>query len=58
MATTSKQSAANREPRAHFAPTRAATLLDHVSLPAADLDRAAEFYDPVLKTPGLGAVRP
>ena len=29
-------------------------MLDHVSLPVADLERAAEFYDSVLKTLGLG----
>jgi catechol 2,3-dioxygenase-like lactoylglutathione lyase family enzyme len=32
-------------------------MLDHVSLPVADLERAAEFYDPVLKTLGLGRRR-
>jgi catechol 2,3-dioxygenase-like lactoylglutathione lyase family enzyme len=29
-------------------------MLDHVSLPVADLERAADFYDSVLKTLGLG----
>jgi catechol 2,3-dioxygenase-like lactoylglutathione lyase family enzyme len=29
-------------------------MLDHVSLPVADLERAAEFYDSVLKTLRLG----
>lgn len=28
-------------------------MLDHVSIPVADLDRAAAFYDPVLATIGL-----
>ena len=29
-------------------------LLDHVSIPVADVDRAAAFYDAVLATIGLG----
>ena len=28
-------------------------MLDHVSIPVSDLDRAAAFYDPVLETLGL-----
>jgi len=28
-------------------------LIDHVSIPVADLSRAAAFYDPVLATLGL-----
>ena len=28
-------------------------MLDHVSIPVADIDRAAAFYDPVLATIGL-----
>jgi catechol 2,3-dioxygenase-like lactoylglutathione lyase family enzyme len=29
-------------------------MLDHVSIPVSDVDRAAEFYDAVLATIGLG----
>lgn len=29
-------------------------MLDHVSIPVADIDRAADFYDAVLATIGLG----
>lgn len=29
-------------------------MVDHVSIPVADIDRAARFYDVVLATPGPG----
>ena len=32
-------------------------MLDHVSIPVADLDRSARFYDVVLATVGLGRRR-